>query len=103
MSCKCSTQTFETIQVISPPNFIVYCSKCKTPKKKKIDYKKREIDQQKIKTAADTNNSIIQKEIDTLKKNYNAKKKDNNSIIKTRETLVTLINESTYYTLFVSN
>lgn len=93
MSCKCSTQTFETIQVLSPPNFIVYCPKCKVPKKKKIDPKKREIDQQKVKATLDKIEANIQKEVSSLKDNYN-KEKDNTKV---RESLVGLINEKIYY------
>ena len=90
MSCKCNTQTFETIQVLSPPNLIIYCPKCKTTKKKKIDSKKY-TDKQKIKIP--TIDSDIKKEIASLKENY-AKKKDNTKV---RENLVNLINEKVYY------
>ena len=101
MSCKCSTQTFETIQVLSPPDFIIYCPKCKTPKKKKIDSKKREIDQQKVKNTVDKINTNIDKGADALKKLYSNKKKDAENV-KIRETLVALLNEKIYHSSFIA-
>jgi RNA polymerase-interacting CarD/CdnL/TRCF family regulator len=43
--CKCSPQSVDTLQFFEGSNSVVYCTKCKSPKKKKIDQSKRKLDQ----------------------------------------------------------
>ena len=47
--CKCSPQAFDTVQYFSIKNDqrIVYCTKCKTPNKKKVDHSKRKMNKSK--------------------------------------------------------
>lgn len=107
MSCKCSTQNFETIQIFLPPNFITYCPKCKIPKKKLIDSKKRAFDLTKNKTHVEKVDAEIKKEIEKVKARYNQRTKKGtggvftNDDLKLKESLISLINEKKYYLGFV--
>jgi hypothetical protein len=104
MSCKCSTQNIETIQIFLPPNFITYCTKCKTPKKKIIDAKKRTFDAQKNKTHIEKVDAEIKKDIEKVKARYNQQIKKGvftNDDLKMKEKLISLINEKKYYFGFV--
>lgn len=93
--CKCSPQSFDTLQFFDGENIVIYCTKCKSPQKKKIDQSKRKIDNVKhAKLIKEQETSIISS-ANEVKALFN--KKDRVADSKQQKQLISQINDLIFY------
>lgn len=98
--CKCNIQAFDTLQFFEENHHVVYCTKCKKPKRNKIDLKSRMVNKQKISKTIQKIESQIQKTSQSLRTDFNKGPKFTINKLNSSQMLKNQIDELMYYKQF---
>lgn len=93
--CKCSPQSFDTLQFFEGDSAVVYCTKCKSPLKKKMDQSKRKIDKTKHAKLMKDQEAAIISSANEVKALFNKKERVTDS--KQQKQLISQINDLIFY------
>ena len=96
--CKCSPQSFDTLQFfdVKGEHRIIYCTKCKSPNKKKIDHSKRKVNKSKHNDIIKKQQELVSKSAKEVRELFN-KKGGRVAESKQQKQLISQINDLMFY------